>query len=96
MLQRPLLVTAFGVFLALAFLATLPEAHASGGESLDMTASGVGYLALAIFVVAYTVVTAEEFIHLRKSKPVLVAAGIIWAIVALSCPADKYHGRGRR
>jgi Na+/H+ antiporter NhaD/arsenite permease-like protein len=28
-------------------------------------------------------VIAEEHLHLRKSKPVMVAAGIIWALVAV-------------
>jgi NhaD family Na+/H+ antiporter len=32
--------------------------------------------------VAYLLVMAEEFTHLRKSKPVILAAGIIWAIIA--------------
>jgi len=36
-----------------------------------------------IFVVAYGFVMAEEFTHLRKSKPVLLAAGIIWAMIAV-------------
>src|SRR5690606_39108017 len=35
-----------------------------------------------LFGLAYVLVMAEEKIHLRKSKPVLVAAGIIWALIA--------------
>ena len=42
----------------------------------------VGYLALALFVLAYLAVIAEEFTHLRKSKPVVLAAGVIWALIA--------------
>lgn len=38
--------------------------------------------ALVVFIIAYTFVMTEEFTHLRKSKPVVVAAGIIWVIVA--------------
>ena len=41
----------------------------------------VGYLALALFVLAYLAVIAEEFTHLRKSKPVVLAAGVIWALI---------------
>jgi NhaD family Na+/H+ antiporter len=48
----------------------------------DLTASTVGYLALAIFALAYLLVTAEEYTHLRKSKPVIIAAGLIWGLVA--------------
>jgi len=57
-------------------------ASGSGGQSLDLTNHPVGYLALIIFVVAYLLVMVEEFIHLRKSKPVILAAGIIWACIA--------------
>ncbi|GLS89137.1 sodium:proton antiporter NhaD [Psychromonas marina] len=49
---------------------------------LDLTDSFVGYFSLLIFFVAYMLVMAEEYLHLRKSKPVLVAAGIIWAVIA--------------
>jgi len=48
-----------------------------------MTTSFAGLLALGIFVAAYSLVMAEEFIHLRKSKPVILAAGMIWVIVAI-------------
>ncbi|MEI6894569.1 MAG: sodium:proton antiporter NhaD [Colwellia sp.] len=48
-----------------------------------MTSSTLGLAALAIFVIGYGLVIAEEFIHLRKSKPVILAAGIIWILVAL-------------
>ena len=41
-------------------------------------------LALLVFVIAYGFVIAEEFTHVRKSKPVVVAAGIIWILVALA------------
>jgi NhaD family Na+/H+ antiporter len=51
-------------------------------KPLDLTSSGVGYAAIAIFVVAYLFVMAEEFTHLRKSKPVIFAAGLIWAMIA--------------
>ncbi len=68
-----------------AFILTflLPElAFASaGGERLDLTSHTVGYAAIAIFVLAYALVMAEEFTHLRKSKPVILAAGIIWAMI---------------
>lgn len=44
----------------------------------------VGPLALITFAVAYAFVIAEEFLHLRKSKPVTVAAGIIWFAIAIA------------
>ena len=53
-----------------------------GGSHIDLTSHSVGYLSILIFVVSYAFVMAEEFTHLRKSKPVLVAAGVIWAMIA--------------
>ena len=55
---------------------------ATAGTPLDLTNHNVGYAAIAIFAIAYLLVMAEEFTHLRKSKPVLLAAGIIWLMVA--------------
>jgi NhaD family Na+/H+ antiporter len=52
------------------------------GQWIDLTAHTVGYAALIIFVLAYALVMAEEFLHLRKSKPVIIAAGLIWALIA--------------
>lgn len=52
------------------------------GQWIDLTAHTVGYAALIIFVLAYVFVMAEEFLHLRKSKPVIIAAGLIWALIA--------------
>jgi len=66
--------------LATLFLPSLALASESSAK-LDLTSHPVGYAALAIFVLAYLFVMAEEFTHLRKSKPVILAAGVIWAII---------------
>ena len=50
-------------------------------QNLDLTSHWAGYLALIVFVIAYVFVMVEEFTHLRKSKSVILAAGIIWAII---------------
>ncbi|MFK7779915.1 MAG: sodium:proton antiporter NhaD [Candidatus Gracilibacteria bacterium] len=50
-------------------------------ETLDLTQNWVGYTCLLIFVVAYGFVMAEEYTHMRKSKPVLLAAGLIWGLI---------------
>jgi NhaD family Na+/H+ antiporter len=50
-------------------------------DSLDLATHTVGYLALAVFAIAYILVTAEEFTNLRKSKPVMIAAGLIWGMI---------------
>ena len=58
-------------------------AFGAATAELDLTAHWVGFAALAIFVAAYSLVIAEEFTHLRKSKPVMLAAGIIWVFIAM-------------
>ena len=73
------------LFLSLATLLfpTLSWASgAAGGETLDLTTETVGILSIIIFSLAYVLVMAEEVTHLRKSKPVLLAAGVIWAMIA--------------
>ncbi len=54
---------------------------------MDLTSSWIGLVAVAIFVTAYILVILEENIHLRKSKPVIVAAGFIWMLVAFAYSA---------
>lgn len=49
---------------------------------LDLTATTASLACLVIFVLAYSLVILEEKLHLRKSKPVLVAAGLIWTLIA--------------
>ncbi len=44
----------------------------------------MGILALVIFIIAYTLIISEEAIRLRKSKPVMVAAGLIWLLVGIA------------
>ncbi|MEI2564734.1 sodium:proton antiporter NhaD [Vibrio metoecus] len=56
-------------------------ASTTSEPTLDLTHSNVGYAALLIFAVAYTLVMFEEYLKLRKSKPVLLAAGLIWAMI---------------
>ena len=66
--------------LATLLLLFTPAAFAVTGD-VDLTTSAVGYIAVVVFVLAYALVMAEEKIHMRKSKPVLVAAGIIWGLI---------------
>ena len=54
----------------------------SPAPSLDLTAHPLGLAALALFVLAYALVVAEERIGLRKSKPVMLAAAAIWGLIA--------------
>ncbi|GAA0818986.1 sodium:proton antiporter NhaD [Colwellia asteriadis] len=61
-------------------MVSMPSWASAAGE-LNLTTSLAGFTALSLFFIAYLLVIGEEFIHLRKSKPVLVAAGIIWLII---------------
>ena len=58
---------------------------------INLTTSYVGILSLVIFVLAYAVVMAEEFSHLRKSKPVIISAALIWGIIAFYFSSDKEY-----
>ncbi len=49
-----------------------------------LASSWAGPLGLVIFVVAYILVIAEERLHLRKSKPVTIAAGLMWVIIGIA------------
>ena len=51
-------------------------------KAYDLTQHWIGYVVLALFFLAYLLVMLEDKIHLKKSKPVLMLAGIIWALIA--------------
>ncbi|WP_035478594.1 MULTISPECIES: sodium:proton antiporter NhaD [Aliagarivorans] len=72
--------------LPLVFLIFPVEAFASEA-GVSLVDSWVGTSSLVVFAIAYLLVMSEEVIHLRKSKPVLVAAGLIWLFIAMF-----YHG----
>ncbi|MEA1052014.1 sodium:proton antiporter NhaD [Lamprobacter modestohalophilus] len=78
-MHYPALKVAFGLLLfSLSSLAFASDAS----THIDLTGNWVGYTAILIFVIAYALVMAEEFTHLRKSKPVVLAAGLIWVFIA--------------
>jgi Na+/H+ antiporter NhaD/arsenite permease-like protein len=53
-------------------------------ENLSFTSHPIGLAALGVFALAYVLVVAEETINLRKSKPVLIGAGIIWVLIGIA------------
>jgi len=75
-IQIPFLITLLLIPFQL-FAAEAGSVH----EPIDLTSSPIGYFALILFMIAYLFVMAEEFTHLRKSKPVIFAAGLIWAMI---------------
>ncbi|MGF1864021.1 sodium:proton antiporter NhaD [Enterovibrio norvegicus] len=76
--------------LILLFSCSVGASGSDASTPLDLTSSAVGYIALFIFVLAYTLVMLEEQLHLRKSKPVLLAAGLIWLLLGFA-----YSGAGQ-
>jgi Na+/H+ antiporter NhaD/arsenite permease-like protein len=71
-------------FLLLSIL-VLPEMAMAAEkiETLGLTGTERGIYTVLIFIIGYGFVMAEEFTHMRKSKPVILAAGIIWAHAAV-------------
>lgn len=67
-----------------ALLALLPALAFAAEGTLNLVNHPMGIAALVIFVAAYSLVVMEETLHLQKSKPVIVAAGLIWILVAFT------------
>jgi Na+/H+ antiporter NhaD/arsenite permease-like protein len=83
MTHRPL-APGLAAALTLLWPAAALASEGAPAASLDLTATAYGVISLAVFFIAYILVMTEEFLHLRKSKPVMVAAGVIWGLVALA------------
>ncbi|MDD5578441.1 MAG: sodium:proton antiporter NhaD [Methylobacter sp.] len=73
------------LFLLLPTLSIAAEegAVAATPPSLDLTRHWAGYLALALFTAAYFLAMVEEVTELRKSKPMVFAASLIWSFIAI-------------
>ncbi|HEV2538234.1 MAG TPA: sodium:proton antiporter NhaD [Frateuria sp.] len=72
----------FPLLAVLAGLFPVPAAAAEAGANFHLTGHPVGWLALALFVLAYVAVMLEEHIRIAKSKPVMLAAALIWGLIA--------------
>ncbi len=86
-------VVLFRLLLVLAGLLLLPElalaeVYEEDFKNLGLTGTERGIYSVLIFIIAYGFVMAEEFTGMRKSKPVILAAGIIWGHAAILA-ADK-------
>jgi Na+/H+ antiporter NhaD/arsenite permease-like protein len=55
---------------------------ADADVNFHLTAEPIGWLVLALFALAYVAVIMEERIEIAKSKPVMLAAGLIWGALA--------------
>ena len=74
------------IFVVLLFSLLPFTAHAEtagvADQWLDLTLHPIGYISILLFVFAYMAVICEECTQMRKSKPVILVAGIIWALIA--------------
>ena len=66
-------------------IAALPGLAVASDQSNGwaLTHHWLGFASLGIFFIAYGFVIFEEQLHMRKSKPVMLAAGLIWILIAL-------------
>ena len=70
------------VVAALPSLALATETPSLGlPQNLDLTTHWIGYLSLVLFAVAYILAMTEEITDLRKSKPMVFAASLIWVFI---------------
>ena len=82
-MARLLPLTAWWLLLA-GFSLPVAAETATETPAVDLTGHAVGWFALSAFALAYVVVVLEEVIELRKSKPMMLAAALIWVAIAIS------------
>jgi Na+/H+ antiporter NhaD/arsenite permease-like protein len=84
--ELPLMRILFPVLAACALFVGVPKLCLAGNHGpvgpLDLTRHWAGYLAVLIFFLAYFLAMAEEVTELRKSKPMVFAASVIWGLIA--------------
>ncbi len=85
---KMLLCSKYNSFLLLLSFPSLSMAADDAGivsqvQSLDLTQHWSGYLALTVFAVAYILAMTEEVTELKKSKPMVFAASLIWIFIAV-------------
>jgi Na+/H+ antiporter NhaD/arsenite permease-like protein len=84
--QMPELYRFISVILFTLFLPSVataaPESVNTTTQPLDLTGQWVGTIALILFAVAYFLAMVEEATELRKSKPMVFAASLIWVLIA--------------
>jgi Na+/H+ antiporter NhaD/arsenite permease-like protein len=77
------------LFIPAALAGSLPtNAAVEADANFHLTGHPIGWLALALFVLAYVAVVLEERIQIAKSKPVMLAAALIWGLIAWQASGD--------
>lgn len=65
------------------FLLCTSPTLAADFAPIPLVDNTLAYVCLAVFVIAYAAVVLEEKLHLRKSKPMLLASGVIWVLISI-------------
>lgn len=82
-----------------AFFPALAWASVGGDGNVPvahLTDQPLATICLGVFILTYMAVLTEEVTHMRKSKPVMLGAGVIWVLIALmvkqrGLPQDDLH-----
>jgi Na+/H+ antiporter NhaD/arsenite permease-like protein len=94
-MSKTRLITILCLLLSIPGMALGGEASAGAAASptpLDLTHHVIGYLAIAITVLAYVTAMSEEVIELRKSKPMVMGAALAWFAI---CIYYAMHGQAK-
>src|SRR3990172_8392509 len=82
--------------LVLAAMAAIAVPLAAGGQSAEpgtpLVNHWAAWAALAFFGVSYLLVILEDQTHIRKSLPMLVAAGVVWILAAIALAPSEQTG----
>ena len=90
LLNKKLFIAMAALFVSVGLLALPVIASDSAGgaaEKISMIAHPGAVFALIVFCLSYLAVLFEEQTHLRKSKPVMLGAGIIWVTIGIMAPS---------
>ncbi len=74
------------------FLPSLVFAQDTSNLQLDLTHHVVGYLAAALTIIAYIAAMSEDVIALKKSKPMVFSAALVWFAI---CIYYAMHGQAK-
>jgi hypothetical protein len=74
----------FKLSLVVGLILTTPQTAFAAPVGLPhLTNHWLGFTTLLVFTAAYAFVISEEATNLRKSKPMVVAAGILWLLIGI-------------
>jgi Na+/H+ antiporter NhaD/arsenite permease-like protein len=82
-----LLILAAGITSIIPISALAASSGAEHHPTIHIGAHPAGIFCIAVFIISYIAVLLEERTHLRKSKPVMLGASIIWVTIGIIAPS---------